>query len=333
VAERPQPPAGIATVQPDPAAAVVGAPLDPAALRAKRTGPRWVGVAASPVSPSRLGVWSERVVSVSEDHGRTWSRLSGTGRVHAVAMAGDGTVWVARGSTLTVHLPDGTVRRVSRTGVGKTLALAVGRGVVAWAVEARDGLAELLVSRDGGLAFEPVEGASPGNYENRLLVLGDGTVLFYAHTELSCGGGSEQVFRVPAGTLATVDAFPHAPPTYLWGLDLGAGGALLAVEEEIALHRGFLTITAPGSQTGRRVTEFTGGVWRYSAAIEGDRTLVALDRRLLEVSTRAERELDSAVPEGFELRALDAASRPLGLLGGRLVRRDPDAVWRILAAR
>lgn len=296
--------------------------------------------AASGIAGSRGGVlalWDDASVRLTRDGVAFSPALAGKARVEAVAVADDGTVYVARAhGRLGVRAPDGHERWRAIPDAKVTRALFVAGQTIVWLGERRGvELSSFMVSKDGGAHFSERPRWQVGNFDNRVALTSDGAIQLIGGSEAPCGGGNQERF------FGTVDSQVLTPAP--WGMDApvdyvpGAAGFAYVPDEcgrdeghAICVVTKVATDPTPLALPAAPPLEVTD--WPYLAGVtDGRRTWLAAGRTLFVATGANARVLSTEIP----IDAID-----LALAGDDVwVRGEHDLyvfhadTWRRVVAR
>ena len=339
----------------------IGEPVDrvPAADGA----PAVRGLAAAADAYGVIAVWTDRVVWVSRDDGRSFRQeLAAPGPVSAVAVGRDGRVYAARHGRIGMLSPAGHTHWHDLD-AGQVLAIAAAPpreidpaapvtpgwlAVLALHDDQAAGAAPLLwLSDDDGETWRSLIAPHHGDAANRLWVSPDGVIdLLTEDADGSVGSdadnGTEDLFGAGAWRhrhyRARAEDYPlalvfagDAPAPFAMGHD-GLRWRLAWDGDQLQLAADHAT-----REAGRIVgsDRAAGGVvpvrnWDVRVAAGGHRTLAVADGRLLDLGRGAPRVVTRKVPGRVDTLAVDGIGRAVATVGGSALRYSPRHGWRRL---
>jgi hypothetical protein len=296
--------------------------------------PTWIGVAASHGRHGVTAAWTRKRVFFSRDGGKSFAPvLDGNGRVDDVAIDSVGTLFVRRGTSLGVLTSDDHATWHPLPFANQTVALAAGKGVVAWLGWRDDAStgpkATLAVSRDDGGSWALLDPPALGDFRNELVIADDGTASLMVGEEADCGGGWQQRF---VGTLDGAGKWTQAT----WPLDapgtwsLGAGGWTYALGDCGDGNDGRLCGVAPDGKATVIAPVQRAAFASFAATTDGRATWATLDGKLAWLGDAVVMFPAKRTPKGLALQTIDADGRPVGIAGGTIVRFGTSGKWEKL---
>jgi hypothetical protein len=309
------------------------------------------GVAAAADGYGVIAAWTDRVVWVSRDDGRSFQqRLAAPEPLTAVAVGPEGRVYAARhGGRVAVLSPAAHTRWLD---IGCDEALAISAApmpapddagarapwlaVLGLHADSAEGAAPLLwLSGDHGRTWRALVAPHHGDAANRLRVSTDGVIdLVTEDSDTSVAADAGPRFRHYTGH---VDGRPFAlragsDDTPLFGPD--HDGQTWQVERRghatrLALARGAVPTShrsAPRSLAGLAVRN-----WDVRLAASRERTLAAADGNLVQLAPGRPRVLTHFMPDDASGGiAVDGLGRALATVGASVVRYSAPHGWRRL---
>jgi hypothetical protein len=316
------------------------------------------GLAAAADGYGVIAVWTDRVVWVSRDDGRSFRQeLAAPGPVSAVAVGRDGRVYAARHGRIGMLSPAGHTRWHDLD-AGQVLAIAAAPpreldpaapaapgwlAVLALHDDHAAGAAPLLwLSDDDGETWRSLIAPHHGDAANRIWVSPDGVIdLLTEDTDGSVGSDTdEDLFGAGAWRhrhyRARAEDYPlalvfagDAPAPFAMGHD--------GLRWRLAWDGDQLQLAADQATAGAIVgpDRAVGGVvpvrnWDVRVAAGAHRTLAVADGRLLDLGRGAPRVVTRQVPGGVDTLAVDGIGRAVATVGGSALRYSPRHGWRRL---
>jgi len=307
-------------------------------------------LAASPVEPRQLALWTESTLWVSDDDGSSWLRvLAGDGRMWQAVLDDDGGLWALRGTRLGHRGSDGRERweplpaTVDASLWTATDAvephLAFSRGWIGIAVPhpEPEHLADVLLTHDGGahwrslavgstmsspsIATIELRGLAIDARDRVELLVEWGQGFSCAVTYTTIHRGSLRGKELPAVVWYPEDVFEVA-------IDLHGWTYASCPDGELCVH-------APPPKGVS--LPWTPEAWRTEPDLDFDlfqtsrgRVLGVGGSRLVSFSQGRVKTLAEDIPEGATLLAEDVADRPLMRDETGIVRREHDGSWTML---
>ena len=338
----------------------IGEPIDHVA--AADGAPAVRGLVAAADGYGVIAMWTDRVVWVSRDDGRSFRQeLAAPGPVSAVAVGRDGRVYAARHGRIGMLSPAGHTRWHDLDG-GQVLAIAAAPpreidpaapaapgwlAVLALHDDQAAGAAPLLwLSDDDGETWRSLIAPHHGDAANRMWVSPDGVIdLLTEDTDGTVGSdadGAEDLFGAGSWRYrhyrARAEDYPlallfagDAPAPFAMGHD-GLRWRLAWDGDQLQLAADQPT-PAVGPIVGReRAAAAVVPVrnWDVRVAAGRQRTLAVTDGRLLELGRGAPRVVTLQVPGRVDMLAVDGIGRAVATVGGSALRYSPRHGWRRL---
>jgi hypothetical protein len=276
------------------------------------------GVAAAVDEYGVIAAWTDRIVWVSRDDGRTFRQeLAAPQPITAVAVGTQGRVYAARhGGQIQVLTPSGSTGRLA-VRAEQVLALDASSAwlaVLALHTDDQGGLAPLLwLSQDGGRSWRGLIVPSHGSAANLVRVGPTGVIdLLALDADTEAGGGQLRHYTGHVdGRPFELAASREDPQPF--GLD--RMGQTWAVARE------------PDAATSRLVQAAS---WDVHLASSRDRTIAAADGRLLELDPEGAHIVAERLPGPIHGLAVDGLGRSLVLVGSAVFRHSSRHGWRRL---
>lgn len=297
-----------------------------------------IGAAASPGHHGVLAAWTDDEVFLSEDDGRTFSRvLRGRGKVRAVALNDAGDLFVARADrhehvalggrgALLVRAAGGG-ESASSLPEGMPRSIFVGGATVGVVLD-REGEVFAL-SHDAGRTFQD-EAASIGNAGFSAIVAPDGSIDAMTGYEAACGGGGQaRERRDPVTGEWTALAWGLDAP-FDWGL--GANGFAYGVDECGPGEHDARCVIAVGASPKAVLRLPPLAAWAsLQVSTNGRDTFALYGPYLIDLDGERGRVVDTRAPSDTWIASVDSDGRVLGLADGSVLRWSREEGWRPLA--
>jgi hypothetical protein len=322
------------------------------------------GVAAAADAYGVIAVWTDRVLWVSRDDGRSFRQeLAAPGPLTAVAVGRDGRVHAARHGRIGTLSPAGHTRWHDLD-ASQVLAIAAAPpreidraakspgwlAVLALHDDQAAGAAPLVwLSDDDGQSWRSLIAPHHGDAANRLWVSPDGVIdLLTEDSDGSVGGdgdGPDNLFGAGPWRLRLYRA--HADDHPLALVFAGDAPAPFAMGHDglrwrLAWDGDQLQLTAGGEASGNTgpivrpaAGRSAGGVvpvrnWDVRVAASGQHTVAIADGHLLDLGRGAPRVVTRRVPGRIDALAVDGLGRAVATAGGSALRYSPRHGWRRL---
>jgi hypothetical protein len=305
----------------------IGQPVD--RLAPREGAPALRGVAAAADRYGVIAVWSDRVVWVSRDDGRSFHQeLAAPEPLSAVAVGRDGRVYAARmGGKLGELTPD-ALTRWHRIGSDQILAIDAGSpwlAVLGLHADRADGLSPVLwLSDDDGRSWRRLVPPHHGDADNQIRVNPDGVIDL-----LTADGGVGEAGRL-RHYAGHVDGRPFElrfagddPQPFGLGHD-GRSWQLAGEGRRMRLS----VAGRPAASTSGRPLAVRN--WDLRVAASRERTMTVADGRLVEIGSIRPRILAENVPGAVDALAVDGLGRSVAVVGGAAVRHSTRHEWRLL---
>lgn len=275
-------------------------------------------------------------IRVSRDGGEHFTvALAATGRVDALTIDDDGTVYVVRGERRLGAAPtEGKARWTTLAKVTGTEALIARGGVLLWrgGTKGSDEEVGYAISHDGGKTFAPRPQWPVGSFENVATLDARGQVHLIAAHEASCGGGYQEHVRggVDAAELRPLRWDADQP------FDLAVSEADTAYflgecddspEEKLCAQS--IEALAPVVLDAKVAADRLQGLL---AATDGADTWLLSGAVLVRTRGAAGKVVGVAVPAKVTGLTVDGAHRPWLVADGAILRLDKGA-WRRVDVR
>ncbi|HKE18190.1 MAG TPA: hypothetical protein VKB80_25105 [Kofleriaceae bacterium] len=299
------------------------------------------GVAAAVDEYGVIAAWTDRVLWVSRDDGRSFQQqLAAPEPLGAVAIGPEGRVYAARrGGRIAMLSPAGHTRwldigcqDVLAIGAAPLPAADAGAGAPWLAVlglhaDSADGAAPLLwLSADHGRSWRALIAPHHGDAANRVRVSTDGVIdIVTEDSDTSVASDAGPRFRHYTGHVdgrpfelrASSDDAPLLGPAH--------DGQTWEVE-----HRGRQARLAP-AVTSRAMAGLAVRNWDVRLAAGREHTFAAADGKLLQLAPGRPRVLTRSMPDDASgWMAIDGLDRAVITVGGSVVRHSTAHGWRRL---
>ncbi|HTE54547.1 MAG TPA: hypothetical protein VK698_27025 [Kofleriaceae bacterium] len=312
---------------------------DPIERLAPRDGaPLLRGAAAAADRYGVVALWTDRVVWVSRDDGRSFRQeLAAPQPLTAVAVGTDGRVYAARHGGRLGELTPGGRTRWHDVDCDQVLAID---GSSPWLAllclhaDQASGLSSMLyLSSDDGATWRRQITPHHGTAANQIRVSANGVVdllTLDTETDIDAGQNTDGADAGRAGRLRHYTGHVDGRPfeLVLTGdgpepFGLGHDGQSWRLDGERRMH---LT----GSTSAGRSSRLAVRNWDVLLAASSERTIAAADGRLVELGADRPRVVASRIPGPIDTLALDGLGRALATAGGVAVRYSALHGWRRL---
>ncbi len=306
------------------------------------------GVATAADGYSVIALWTDRVVWVSRDDGRSFRQeLAAPEPLTAVAVGPDGRVYAARhGGRLGLLSPAGHTRWLDvdcdqvlaiatappAPGETASAATAPWLAVLGLHADSHTGAAAILwLSDDHGHTWRNLIAPHHGDVSNRLRVSPDGVIDLLTEDSDNSDSGENGAARLRHHR-GHVDGRPFAlafagdAPA---PLGMGHDGLSWRLESKA----GRMRLAAAGRAEGRADGPGTSAPvrnWDVRLAAGGVRTLAVADGHLLELGQGRPRVVTRRVPGRVDTLAVDGIGRAVATVGGSALRYSRRHGWRRL---
>jgi hypothetical protein len=290
----------------------------------------WLGVAASPDRYGVIAAWSDHILWISRDDGRTFHQeLAAPEPIGAATIAAGARVYVARhGGRFGLLTPAGHTRWLWLD-YEQALAIATGGGwtvLLAMSPDRHAGLIPILwATEDDGASWRRLVAPAAGDLDNRLHVGSDGTIDLLVRVT----GDLAPRIRHYRGDVdgrpfaALLDAEDPQP----FGLGHDGSTARLVWTGDGARPAAQLVFPASSAPLPDRLAISD---WDVLVGAGPDWTLAVADRRLLALTGTHVQPLSVEVPGRVRGLTGDGIGRSLALVGRLILRHSTSHSWRRL---
>jgi hypothetical protein len=288
------------------------------------------GVAAAADEFGVIAVWTDRVVWVSRDDGRSFRQeLAAPEPLGAVAVGPDARVYAARlGGRLGILSPGGSASWVE-LGCDQVLAIdasAEWLAVLALHTDRSDGLSPIVwLSSDHGSTWRRLVAPTHGDTLNQIRVSTDGVIDLLALDSVLAAGGAASLRHYTGhvdGRPFELSSSGDDPQPF--GLDHDGRSWRLAGNDTQ------MRLTATGLPTVDAASSLRVRSWDIRLAANREHTVASADGQMVELGAGPPRTVARRVPGPIDSLALDGIGRIVATVGGKAVRYSTRHGWRSL---
>jgi hypothetical protein len=288
------------------------------------------GVAAAPDELGVIAVWTDRVVWVSRDDGRSFHQeLAAPEPLGAVAVGPDARVYAARlGGRLGILSPGGSTSWVE-LGCDQVLAIQASSewlAVLALHTDRSDGLSPIVwLSSDHGGTWRRLVAPTHGDTLNQIRVSTDGVIDLLALDSVLAAGGAASLRHYTGhvdGRPFELSSSGDDPQPF--GLDHDGRSWRLAGNDS------HMRLTATGLPTVDAASSLRVRSWDIRLAANREHTVASVDGQMVELGAGPPRTVARRVPGPIDSLALDGIGRIVATVGGKAVRYSTRHGWRSL---